>query len=163
ARIRLPVTVRVATIAGGGRSFVCRTRDVSDQGMLLETPEVLDTGLPVVLTILDEQTGFALELTGLVARSEPAAEVGPSTSGGTPAASSTPGASLGARAHADRPGRSPNERPARRLRVLVVADEVARRGAVALYVTSGWDVRFASDLASTEEALRGIRIDAVIA
>ena len=37
-----------------------------------------------------------------------------------------------------------------------------RRSALALYVTSGWDVRFASDLESTTEALRGVELSAVI-
>jgi hypothetical protein len=42
-------------------------------------------------------------------------------------------------------------------------DDARRRGAMALYVTSGWDVRFASDLATTREALAGFRVDAIVA
>src|SRR6185503_13159993 len=57
----------------------------------------------------------------------------------------------------------PTDKPARRLRVLVVGDERRQRGALALYVTSGWDVRFASDLEGVVEALRGVALDAVIA
>jgi hypothetical protein len=45
----------------------------------------------------------------------------------------------------------------------VVGDDARRRGAMALYVTSGWDVRFASDLNTTREALAGFRCDAVVA
>ena len=56
-----------------------------------------------------------------------------------------------------------SDKPARRLRVLVVGDERRQRGALALYVTSGWDVQFATDLDGTVEALRGVHLDAVIA
>ena len=35
-------------------------------------------------------------------------------------------------------------KPAKRLRVLVFGDDHRQRGAMALYVTSGWDVLFAS-------------------
>jgi hypothetical protein len=145
------------------QSFVGRTRDISEHGVLLETPEPLPPGTEVLLSLFDEQTGQAIELPGLVARLVPAAgptpaAIGVKLVGGSPAWSA-----LVARAHAEREGRTTSERPVRRLRVLVVADDIARRGAVALYVTSGWDVRFASDLASTEEALQGLRIDAVIA
>src|SRR5262249_37369726 len=72
-------------------------------------------------------------------------------------------AALVARAHQRSREPITTERPARRLRVLVVADDAARRGAVALYVQSGWDVRLASDPPGTEEALSGPHIDAVIA
>jgi hypothetical protein len=47
--------------------------------------------------------------------------------------------------------------------LLVVGDDQRQRGALALYVTSGWDVRFANDLDTTTEALRGVKLDAVIA
>jgi hypothetical protein len=144
-------------------SFVCRTRDVSELGVLLDTPEVLPPGLAVVLALLDPQTGDAMELDGIIARSEPAATASPAAIGVKLTTTSPAWSALVARANAEQKGRTTSERPTRRLRVLVVADEVARRGAVALYVTSGWDVRFASDLASTEEALKGMAIDAVIA
>ena len=150
ARLRIPVTVRPKVHGATIQSFVCRTRDVSEQGVLLETPEVL-------------APGNAIELGGVIARAVPAASPAPAAIGVKLTTTAPEWSALVARAQADREGRSTAERPARRLRVLVVADEVARRGAVALYVTSGWDVRFASDLASTEEALRGLRIDAVIA
>ncbi len=50
-----------------------------------------------------------------------------------------------------------------RLRIVVAGDEARRRGALALYVTSGWDVRFAADQATVTEALRAGAVDAVIA
>jgi PleD family two-component response regulator len=50
-----------------------------------------------------------------------------------------------------------------RLAILVVGDEDQRRGALALYVTSGWDVRFATDVDTAEEAMSAVDLDAVIA
>src|SRR5204862_6622076 len=55
------------------------------------------------------------------------------------------------------------ERPGRRMRVLVVGDDHRQRGAMALYVSSGWDVLFASDDYAVHEALEHIKLDAVIA
>src|SRR5688500_6235314 len=55
------------------------------------------------------------------------------------------------------------EKPAKRLRVLVVGDDHRQRGAMALYVTSGWDILFASDEDSVAEAVESIQLDAVVA
>jgi hypothetical protein len=142
---------------------VCRTRDVSEQGVLLETAEMLAPGTEIALSLLDEDTGTAIELEGVIARASLGTQVGTALVGVR--LGPTPEAWLGlvARAAARMQGPITKERPAKRLRVLVVADDVARRGAVALYVTSGWDVRFASDLESAAEALRGVAMDAVIA
>jgi hypothetical protein len=163
-RIRLRLTVTARAVPGDSLAFVCHTRDVSATGVLLETLEPLPAGSQLGLTLVDPETGNTVDVRGVVMR-----QVAPSPS--LPGAAVLVGmqlvdpgddwAALVARA-APRT-RDTIERPARRLRVLVVADDIARRGAVALYVTSGWDVRFASDLAGTEEALRGIHIDAVIA
>src|SRR5262249_41832778 len=49
------------------------------------------------------------------------------------------------------------------LRVLVVGDDHRQRGAMALYVTSGWDVLFATDEDSIAEAVENIELDAVVA
>jgi len=57
----------------------------------------------------------------------------------------------------------PTEKPPRRLRVLVVGDDHRQRGAMALYVTSGWDILFASDEDSIAEAVETIPLDAVVA
>jgi hypothetical protein len=51
----------------------------------------------------------------------------------------------------------------RRLRILVVGDDHRQRGAMALYVTSGWDVLFANDRDSVAEAIGNVTLDAVIA
>jgi DNA-binding NtrC family response regulator len=50
-----------------------------------------------------------------------------------------------------------------RLAILVVGEEDQRRGALALYVRSGWDVRFATDVETAEEAMAAVDLDAVIA
>jgi hypothetical protein len=160
ARVRLPVTARFD--GGGANGFICRTRDVSEHGVLLETPELFPIETPLWMSLFDEQTGAAIELEGVVARVVPLEGASPQALGVKLTAVPAGWQALVARVHAERQGRQTSERPIRRLRILVVADEMARRGAVALYVTSGWDVRFASDLASTEEALKGIPIDAVI-
>lgn len=161
-RLRLVVTARVSSDESG-RTFVCRTRDISHTGLLLETAEVLRPGTALALSLLDPELGDSVEVRGTVTRltmptSSGAVNVGVQLD--------EPGDSwlaLVARAQARSRDPITAERPARRLRVLVVADDIARRGAVALYVTSGWDVRFATDLAGTEEALRGMHLDAVIA
>jgi hypothetical protein len=54
-------------------------------------------------------------------------------------------------------------KPAKRMRVLVFGDDHRQRGAMALYVTSGWDVLFATDEDSIAEALAHIELDAVVA
>src|SRR5262249_23268021 len=54
------------------------------------------------------------------------------------------------------------ERPGRRMRVLVVGDDHRQRGAMALYVSSGWDILFASDDFAVHAALENIKLDAVI-
>jgi hypothetical protein len=54
------------------------------------------------------------------------------------------------------------ERPNLRLNILVVSSEANRRSALALYVTSGWDIRFAIDTETATEALHGFKLDAVI-
>ena len=161
SRARLPVTAHL--VADGEKSFICRTRDISDHGLLLETPEVLPQGTELSLSLLDQETGQALELDAVVARTVPGSGMVPATVGVHLHHAPPAWTALVHRVQRRQEGHITAERPAKRLRVLVVADDIARRGAVALYVTSGWDVRFASDLRSTEEALAGVRIDAVIA
>lgn len=140
---------------------VCRTRDVSTSGMFLEIHgQSLLPGMRVVASVFDDARGEVLEVEGEIAR---VVEPGKGQAAG-----------VGVRLLAEHEGwellvqrlaeatRAP-ERPPRRLRVLVVGDEARRRGAMALYVKSGWDVRFASDLPTTREALAGFRIDAIVA
>lgn len=154
-RFRAQLAVTVTPVIGGGELAVCQTRDVSDLGMWLDTATVFDPGTRLVLQLFDAERGAAIEVVGEVTR--------------------VTAAGLGVRlidpapewravvASAARRNGAPGDKPSRRLRVLVVGDDQRQRGALALYVTSGWDVRFASDLDTTSEALRGIKLDAVIA
>lgn len=141
----------------GGDLFVCQTRDVSSVGCFLDTVVPLEPGTQVQITIFDRTRGAPVEIDGEVTR----ALVGPH-------------AGLGVRLY-DPPddwkilvavlahAAPASDKPARRLRVLVVGDERRQRGALALYVTSGWDVQFATDLDGTVEALHAVHIDAIIA
>lgn len=164
SRARLSVTARLGAglVVSERADFVGRTRDVSAQGLLLEVPAPLPTGVSLALSHFDATTGEVIELDGVAAWSGTAIGAELPVAGIWLAAPPAAWTALVARLQAAE-AHNGAERPVRRLRVLVVADEMARRGALALYVTSGWDVRFASDLPSTEEALGGMQVDAVIA
>jgi len=156
-RIRARLAATVSPIAPGGDMFVCQTRDVSQVGCFLDTATVLEAGSRVAIVVFDPGRGSPVEVIAEVTR----------VIGG-------PHPGLGLRmleppddwavlvAQLAR-GTTAGDKRGRRLRVLVVGDERRQRGALALYVTSGWDVRFASDLDGTVEALKGIDLDAVIA
>lgn len=143
----------------GGEIAVCRTRDVSEAGLSLGTTVAwFPIGTRLSLQMFDSWNGNALEMIGDVVREaaapswilgilliEPPVEwhalVVAAARNSLPAA----------------------EKPAKRLRVLVVGDDHRQRGAMALYVTSGWDVLFASDEDSIAEAVESIPLDAVVA
>jgi hypothetical protein len=141
----------------GADMFVCQTRDVSSVGCFLDTATPLDAGTRVLIAIFDRTRGAPIEVVGEVSRAIP----GPSPGLGIRLLDPPDDWKILIAVLAREAG--PNEKPARRLRVLVVGDERRQRGALALYVTSGWDVRFATDLETVVEALRGVALDAVIA
>lgn len=156
-RIRARLAATVSPIAPAGDLFVCQTRDVSQVGCFLDTATVLEAGTEVAIVLFDPERGSPVELVGEVTRVLGGANPGlgirlldPPEDWGVMLAQ------LGRTA-------PPADKRGRRLRVLVVGDERRQRGALALYVTSGWDVRFATDLDGTVEALRGVNLDAVIA
>jgi len=155
-RIRAQLTVTVTTVMSG-EMMVCRTRDVSDVGCFLDTDAYLDPGTRLALTIFDEARGGVIEVIGEVTRVLAGAARG-----------------IGVRLLEPPPdwftlvavarGQTiASTKKSHRLCVLVVGDDHRQRGALALYVTSGWDVRFASDLDGAAEALRAVGINAVIA
>jgi hypothetical protein len=158
-RYRIAVNVTVTPLLGGN-TVICQTRDVSDLGMCLDTSaatEWVPVGTRVSLAMFDARTGTALEVIGDVVRET----VGQRPSIGVlviepPAEWKSLVASAAQRA-------GTTGKPARRMRVLVVGDDHRQRGAMALYVSSGWDVLFASDDLAVQEALDHIRLDAVIA
>jgi hypothetical protein len=161
-RARLTATVSLAEIGG---VFVCHTRDISERGCFLDTGRMIPPGTRLLIALLDENRGVAMAIEGEVARC-----LTPGPDG--------KGRGLGVRfdepplewnqmvvtyhAEQEQERRSRKLRRAR-LRILVVGDPTRQRGAMALYVTSGWDVRFATDLDSAEDALFGVKLDAVIA
>jgi hypothetical protein len=137
---------------------VCRTLDVSVAGVSLDTAAWFPLGTRLAVALVDPASGGALEVIGDVVREACA----PSWTLGVLLIKPPPewqalvaGAALRVSGgHA---------KPAKRLRVLVFGDEQRQRGAIALYVTSGWDVLFVTDEDSITEALDNIELDAVVA
>lgn len=143
----------------GGEKAVCRTRDVSDVGMSLDTAVAwFPIGTRLSLTLFDAWNGNALEVIADVVREAAA----PSWILGLLLIEPPPEWDLLV-ASAARSSLPTVEKPPKRLRVLVVGDDHRQRGAMALYVTSGWDVLFASDEDSIAEAVEAIPLDAVVA
>lgn len=156
-RTRARLAATVTPLASSRGLFVCQTRDISAVGCFLDTATPMELGTRVAIAIFDRSRGSPIELLGEITRV---------TSG------SNPGLGVHFREPPDEwkalvsslnRGTGSSEKAIRRLRVLVVGDEKRQRGALALYVTSGWDVRFATDLDTTIEALTGALVDAVIA
>ncbi len=158
-RVRLTASVRIEP---GDRMVVCPTRDVSETGCFLETIEDIPRGTALAIAVMDLERGEVIEVRGEVTRRVVPDD--PTTSGG----------GIGILLHeppiewaalVDRQimASGPiSAKPAVRLRVLVVGDDDRRRGALALYVKSGWDIRFASNLEGAVEALAAVALDAVI-
>lgn len=139
---------------------VCHTRDVSDVGICLDTSDVsewLPVGTRVSLALTDPQSGTAMEVIGDVVREV----VGANPALGVLLIEPPPEWRALVAGAARQSGAA--DKPGRRMRVLVVGDDHRQRGAMALYVSSGWDVLFASDDYAVQEALEHIRLDAVIA
>ena len=156
-RYRTDLAVTAVPLLGGERA-VCRTRDVSDAGMSLSTTVAwFPIGTRLSLTLFDEHSGTAIEMIGDVVREATA----PSWILGI-LLIEPPVEWHGVVASAARAA-LPLDKPAKRLRVLVVGDDHRQRGAMALYVTSGWDVLLASDDDSIAEAVESISLDAVVA
>ncbi len=156
-RIRAQIAATVSPIAPAGDMFVCQTRDVSQVGCFLDTATPLDLGSRLAIVVFDKGRGSPVEVTGEVTRVLGGVHPG---LGIRLLELSDDWEMLIAQLGRDAGG---HEKRGRRLRVLVVGEERRQRGALALYVTSGWDVRFATDLDGTVEALRGVNLDAVIA
>lgn len=158
-RYRISLNVTVCPLLGG-KMAVCHTRDVSDVGICLDTSDVAEwipVGTRVSLALTDPRSGTAMEVIGDVVRE---------VSGASPALGvlliEPPPEWRVLVAGAARQSTT-FEKPGRRMRVLVVGDDHRQRGAMALYVSSGWDVLFASDDYAVHEALEHIKLDAVIA
>lgn len=141
----------------GGELVVCRTRDISEVGVCLDTAAWLPIGTRVSLMLTDPTSNSTIEVVGDVVRE---------MNGNQPALGvlliePPQDWKLLVAGAARRTGHV--EKPGKRMRVLVVGDDHRQRGAMALYVSSGWDVLFASDDGAVHEALENISLDAVIA
>lgn len=150
-----------ASAGVAGAVLVCRTRDISKTGCFLDTGQILDPGQSLQIAIMDAARGEVVEVVGEVTRCLPPGPDGVGRGIGVRIAD--PPDAWDALVELHKLGAQLPEPSAVRLRVLVVGDDKRRRGALALYVTSGWDVRFASDLDGAVEALDGVRLNAVIA
>ncbi len=138
--------------------MVCRTRDVSEVGLCLDTAAWFPLGTRIAFHLYEPSLGAALEVIGDVVREATA----PSWTLGI-LLIHPPEEWRAVVANAARQA-LPVEKPGKRLRVLVVGDDHRQRGAMALYVTSGWDVLFANDDDSIAEVIgHKIELDAVIA
>ena len=136
----------------------CRTLDVSDLGLSLDTAAWFPLGTRLAVGLMDPATGSALELIGDVVREATA----PSWTLGIMLIDPPP-AWRGLVAAAARRSSSGHAKPTKRMRVLVFGDGHRQRGAMALYVTSGWDVLFVTEENAVAEALENIELDAVVA
>jgi hypothetical protein len=155
-RYRISLVATVSPLLGG-QTVVCRTRDVSEVGVCLDTAEWLPLGTRVSLTLTDPNAGSAMEVIGDVVRE---------ANGANPALGVLlidPPAEWKVLVQQASRQSGTVAKPGKRMRVLVVGDQNRQRGAMALYVSSGWDVLFASDDFEVNDVLGSISIDAVIA
>jgi hypothetical protein len=136
---------------------VCRTLDVSEVGMCLDTAAWFPLGTRLSVALVDPGSGTAIEVIGDVVREaqSPDWTLGILVIEPPVEWLAMVGSAARSSGQIDKPGR--------RRRVLVVGDDQRQRGAMALYVTSGWDVLFASDDDSLHDAIDHIELDAVIA
>ena len=155
-RFRINIAATAIPLLGGDMA-VCRTRDVSDVGVCLDTAAWFPIGTRLSLSLIDPGSGTAMEVIGDVVREA----IAPTWYLGILLIEPPEEWSVLV-ANAARES-APIGKPGKRLRVLVVGDEGRQRGAMALYVTSGWDVLFASDDDSIAEAVDNIELDAVVA
>jgi hypothetical protein len=156
-RYRIDTAATAVPLLGGDMA-VCRTLDVSESGLSLDTAAWFPLGTRLAVALVDPATGAAIEVIGDVVREAAA----PSWTLGI-LLIDPPLEWQGLVAAAARRSGTGPIKPTKRMRVLVFGDDHRQRGAMALYVTSGWDVLFATDEDSIAEALANIELDAVVA
>jgi PilZ domain len=150
-------------IAGVEHTLVCHTRDISAEGCFLDTAEMIAPGVGLSLALMDNERGEVVQVDGVVARCLPGGPNGIGRGVGVRLIVPPPDWQLMVQRYQHSRSTEETALPSVRLAILVVGDEEQRRGALALYVTSGWDVRFATDVGTAEEAMAAVDLDAVIA
>jgi hypothetical protein len=156
-RYRIDLAAKAQPLLGG-ETAVCRTKDVSEVGLCLDTAAWFPLGTRLSVALFEPESGTALEVIGDVVREATI----PSWTLGI-LLIDPPDEWQNIVAVAQR-NTAPSDKPVKRLRVLVIGDDHRQRGAMALYVTSGWDVLFATDADIVEEvSSNNIELDAVIA
>jgi PilZ domain len=158
-RARFAATVH---IAGVEHTLVCHTRDISAEGCFLDTAEMIAPGVGLSLALMDNDRGEVVQVDGVVARCLPGGPNGVGRGVGVRLNAPPPDWQLMVQRYQSSRSTEELPVPSVRLAILVVGDEAQRRGALALYVTSGWDVRFATDVETAEEAMAAVDLDAVI-
>ncbi|HWM84644.1 MAG TPA: PilZ domain-containing protein [Kofleriaceae bacterium] len=159
-RARFAATVH---IAGVEHTLVCHTRDISAEGCFLDTAEMIAPGVGLSLALMDNERGEVVQVDGVVARCLPGGPNGVGRGVGVRLVVPPPDWQLMVQRYQQSRATEDAALPSVRLAILVVGDEEQRRGALALYVTSGWDVRFATDVDTAEEAMAAVDLDAIIA
>ncbi len=155
-RFKITLAATVSPLLGG-ELVVCRTRDISEVGVCLDTAAWLPIGTRVSLALTDPRAGTVIEVIGDVVRE---------MNGTEPALGMLlidPPVEWRALVASAARSSQQDVKPGRRMRVLVVGDDHRQRGAMALDVSSGWDILFASVEFAVHEALDNIALDAVIA
>jgi hypothetical protein len=155
-RVRFSATVEIAGIA---HTLVCHTRDISSDGCFLDTSEAVGEGVEVNLALMDNLAGEAVEVRGVVRRVLDGSDGGKL---GIGVQLIDPPDEWVTMAERYREGVA-EDHSGVRLRILVVGEETRKRGALALYVTSGWDVRFATELDDARDCLYGMDLHGVVA
>ncbi len=155
-RARFAATVK---IGGVDHTLICHTRDISSDGCFLETSESIAEGVSVSLSVMDNVRGEVVSVDGVITR----VITGGEKSVGVGVRLENPSEEWGLLVDRFHDTHSKElDRPNIRLKIVVVSNEHNRRGALALYVTSGWDIRFAVDSETATEAFDGVQLDAVI-
>jgi len=159
-KARFAATVQ---IGGVDHTLICHTRDISEDGCFLETSENIASGVAVSLSVMDNERGEVVSVSGHTTRVIASEDKGSGVGIGIGVKLDDPPEEWGLLVDGFLHARSQDlDRPNIRLKIVVVSNEQNRRGALALYVTSGWDIRFAVDTATAREAFDSIDLDAVI-
>lgn len=158
-RLQVSLTVTL-TVDGDPESYPAVTQNISSAGCLLRLSRELPIGRIVHVALLDDEIGNLIDMDGVVARQLHIAEGIWATGVHFPDPGLTWADLCRRKGAITKTGLM---QVARRYRILVVGDEARIRGALALYVTSGFDVRFAGGVEHAREALASVHLDAVIA